>query len=67
MKLQHLVSAHVASLSHEAVNDWASMQIDEVMTDALYAACGDELKSSIFDAKLMAIEAARDRKVYEKI
>lgn len=48
------ISKHVATVSTEARKDMAAGQWDEVMTDALYAACGAETQDEMAEARQIA-------------
>ena len=53
------VAAHLATLSSAALYDWAAGRIDEVMTDALYAAVGATCRDDMTVACEQAKEQAR--------
>ena len=57
------IEKHVAAVSDEARRDMSTGQWDEVMTDALYAACGATEVGEMQDAKNSAegFAAARDK------
>jgi hypothetical protein len=48
------ISKHVSTVSTEALADMAAGQWDEVMTDALYAACGAETVDEMTSARSIA-------------
>lgn len=52
------IIAHLATLSTEARNDIRAGNWDEVMTDALYAACGASTPDEMADARAFAEENA---------
>lgn len=57
MKLEN-IAKHVATVSTEARKDMAAGQWDEVMTDALYAACGAETQDEMTESRQIAEDAA---------
>jgi len=59
------IAAHVASLSISTRTAIAASEWDEVMTDALYAACGAETAEQMAEARAAAGEAARAGKKYK--
>lgn len=52
------IAKHVSTVSAEARKDMAASQWDEVMTDALYAACGAETTEEMSEARDIAAEKA---------
>jgi len=52
------IEAHIAEISDEARADYGAKQIDAVMTDALYRACGAATKDEMRQALAEAIERA---------
>jgi hypothetical protein len=48
------ITKHVATVSTEARKDMAGGLWDEVMTDALYAACGAETAEEMAEARSIA-------------
>jgi hypothetical protein len=48
------IIAHLATLSPEALNDLRAGQWDEIMTDALYAACGASTVEEMAEARSFA-------------
>lgn len=52
------ISKHVATVSTEARKNMAAGQWDEVMTDALYAACGAETTEEMAQARDIAADEA---------
>lgn len=52
------ISKHISTVSPEARADMAAGQWDEVMTDALYAACGAETTEEMTEARSIAQEEA---------
>ncbi|HNC91750.1 MAG TPA: hypothetical protein PL000_22710 [Anaerolineales bacterium] len=59
MNLHQKIAAHLAKISEEARQDYASRQIDEVMTDALYRDCDADTKEEMNEALEIAIELCR--------
>jgi len=57
------IPAYVASLSPDARADAADGQWDEVMTDALYVACGAVTRAEMEEARSAASAAARQNKM----
>lgn len=53
------IKSHIASLSPDARQDIAAGQWDEVMTDALYAACGAQTVEEMAAARGIAEDAAQ--------
>jgi len=53
------IKAHIATISDEARADYATRQIDEVMTDALYGACEAETKKEMIEALEIAISICK--------
>ncbi len=52
------ITNHMATISAEARQDMAIGQWDEVMTDALYAACGARTREEMALARSLAMELA---------
>ena len=57
MKIEN-ISKHVATVSTEARKSMAAGQWDEVMTDALYTACGAETPEEMAQARDIAADEA---------
>jgi len=53
------IKTHVQNLSSDARADIAAGQWDEVMSDALYAACGATTTQEMADARATAEDIAR--------
>jgi hypothetical protein len=54
------IQPYVKNLSSDARADIVAGQWDEVMTDALYAACGAETHEEMTEARSLATEAASE-------
>lgn len=56
------IAEHVAKMSEEAKRDMVAGRWDEVMTDALYAACGAETTAEMQEARDVAEQCANAAK-----
>ena len=59
MNMKKQIRKHLQTLGSDAINDVATGQWDEAMTDALYACCGAATKEDMAKARLMASNAVR--------
>ena len=62
-EIKKLARKHINGLGEEARDDWACNRIDEVMTDALFGACGAETQDEMVQAKDVARACARGKRL----
>ena len=61
------IQTHISKISDDARADYSARRIDEVMTDALYRACGADSKAEMNTALETAIRLCQNTQTKNKM